>query len=218
MGIALVVPVMSNFKGFTQLIQSVSAPVYPFIHNNWDINVGVSRAWNVQIVRALSAGYDEIIVANDDTILEPNTIYKMLEGLKKGYDLVTPVNTRDAQKTEDEVYIPNPDFAMFAINRNTVQKFGLFDERIHSYFNDNDYSWRIKAGGGQYAARVDAGFYHVGSVTQNMGGDGNNQPRVVSHDKFREAQNYYTAKWGGGVGNEVYPTPFNDPNKTIKDW
>lgn len=216
--IGLVVPVLSNFKGFTELLQTVDLPVIPFVHNNWDCNVGVSVAWNIQINRAISFGCDYIIVANDDTILFPGTMQKMIELLDEGYDVVSPINTRDVELLKERRLADGADFAMFGITPETVNRYGLFDENIHSYFNDNDYTHRVNMGGGTTVTMLDVGFYHHGSVTQFKGGSPETEDRVVSHEAFRATERYYLNKWGGPVRNEIFSRPFNDPNKTIKDW
>lgn len=217
MDVGLVVPVMSNFKGFAELIRSVDIPVVPYIEDNWNDNCGVSKAWNKQIKRALDDNCDYIFVCNDDTIFAPGTMEKLIEAAPF-YDLVSGINTRDFNVTERTEFVTNPDFASFLITPRTIEKFGWFDETINSYFNDNDYAYRIKLGGGHYGARLDAGFYHVGSVTQFKGKDETTNDRVVSHEEFRALQYRYVSKWGGTPGNETFTNPYANTAKTIKDW
>lgn len=206
---ALVVPVMTNFKGFTELIRSVDISITPYIWNNWDKNDGVTIPWNRMIVRAIQDGHRHIFVANDDTTFATDTMQKMIDVLdEREYDLVTPINMRDSEVESERRLIPHPDYASFAITSSTIDKFGLFDEELFAYYNDNDYSRNLIVNGGKYCAITDAGFYHVGSVTQLKGRDETTNDRVVSHADFEMAQGYYLAKWGGMPGNEKYTTPF----------
>lgn len=208
---ALIVPVMSNFKGFTELIRSVDTPITPYIWNNWDNNVGVTIPWNRMIDNAIRDGHTHLFVANDDTTFAPGTMQKMIEVLDSGeLDLVSPINTRDFELTEERKYsFDKLDFASFAITPDTVKQFGYFDEELFAYFNDNDYARNILVNGGACAGITDAGFYHVGSVTQFKGREKPWEERVVSHEDFRAAQAYFVAKWGGTPGNETYDRPFN---------
>lgn len=211
--ILMVVPIMYNFKGYAELMQSVDVSVIPYVYNNWDTNDGVTAPWNFGVAKAEEIGVDYVFIVNDDTVFAPGTMKKMMDAIDKGYDLVTPRNTRDEQVTEKEGYATNPDFASFAITLKTIEKFGYFDENIHSYYNDNDYHHRIVAGGGCAVSRTDAGFYHHGSVTQNWGGG-----MVVTSPHFEEMRAYFISKWGSDKDGEKWLTPFNDPNKTVKDW
>ena len=209
MEVGLVVPVMSNFKGFAELIRSVDMPVVPYIEDNWNDNCGVSKAWNKQIKRAIEDGCDYIFVCNDDTYFLPGAMQKLIEGLNRGYDLVSPINTRDFPVESTRRFWDNLDYSSFLIKPETIKKFGWFDETINTYFNDNDYTYRMVLGNGSYATITDAGFYHVGSVTQFKGKDETTDDRVVSHEEFRALQKRYVAKWGGTPGNEIYSAPYN---------
>lgn len=208
---ALVVPVMSNFKGFVELIQSVDLPITPYIWDNWNKNYGVTIPWNRMIENAILDGHSHIFVANDDTTFAGGTMQKMIDALDNdGLDLVSPINTRDFQVTEERKYsLDKLDFASFAITPKTIEKFGYFDEELFAYFNDNDYARTILVNGGKCAGITDAGFYHVGSVTQFKGKEKPWEERVISHEDFRVAQSYFVAKWGGLPGQETYLTPWN---------
>lgn len=208
---ALIVPVMNNFKGFTELIQSVDMPITPYIWDNWDKNYGVTIPWNRMIERAIADGHTHLFVANDDTTFAFGTMQKMIDVLDSGeMDLISPINTRDFKLTEERKYsLDKLDFASFAITPQTIEKFGYFDEELFAYFNDNDYARNLLINGGTCAGITDAGFYHVGSVTQFKGKGPEDDDRVVSHEDFRTAQAYYVAKWGGLPGSEIYNRPFN---------
>jgi hypothetical protein len=203
--IALVVPVYKNFEGFAELMYSVDEVVLPCVQPNWRENVGVSAGWNSGLRYAKAEGCTHALVCNDDIVLEPLTIRKLIDGLNVGFDLISAINARD-NKTDDRPRYPEtPDFSCFMVNPQTfVDKFGEFDEEFTpAYFEDNDMAYRIKIGGGLYACRTDAGMFHKGSVTQNWGG----YP-VVTGQMFEKNKEYYKLKWGGMPGAERFLTPF----------
>lgn len=213
MDIGLVVPVLNNFTGFAQLINSVDVPVKPIVLDNWNGNRGVAASWNEGIRR----GWDQerLIICNDDVSFYPGTIEKIVEGNE--YDLISVVASDTGQSG---YWIEGkPDFCCFAISPiRFVDKFGWFDENFTpGYFEDNDMYYRIKVGSGRAAMKLDARVDHGGSVTQFKGKGQESEDRVVSHERFRLNRDYYMAKWGGEPGNERYTTPFNRGG-SIKDW
>lgn len=214
--VGLVVPVLSNFTGFTSLMRTVDISVMPLVIDNWTENRGVAAAWNEGIRR----GWDQefIIIANDDVTFYPETMGRLIEGLSL-YDLVSVVATDTGQSgyLEDE----KPDFCCFAIKPiSFINKFGWFDEKFRpAYFEDNDMYYRMELAGGRSALRLDARVDHEGSATQFKGQGPDTEDRVVSHDQFRANRDYYKTKWGGIPGEEKYDRPYNGiTGKTYKDW
>jgi hypothetical protein len=213
--VVLASPVMSNFKGFTELMRSVDIPVLPYVFNNWTINHGVSHAWNCALKDNRDA--DVVIVCNDDIIFEPGCLQALVDGVKDYNDLVTAVNTRDFPLPEN--CNPNePDYACFAVSpEDFLDTFGYFDENFTpAYFEDNDMAYRIKLAGGTQVKLATARMYHIGSQTQFKGGPPESEDRVVSHEQFRKNQAYYRLKWGGLPGHEQYKNPFNKSHLDAK--
>lgn len=204
--IGLVVPVYKNFEGFAALMKSVDHVVLPIIIPNWEKNMGVSVGWNIGIKKAIEEDCAYALVCNDDIELGPKTIHKLIDGILDGYDLVTPVNTKNQAAADLPEYQENPDFACFMIRpAQFVEKFGNFDIQFSpAYFEDNDMAYRIKLAGGKAVCRTDAGMLHHGSVTQNWGGG-----QVVTGSMFERNQGYYVSKWGGLPCAETYTQPFN---------
>jgi GT2 family glycosyltransferase len=211
--IALVVPVMKNFRGFTELMASIDEEVYPIIIPNWNDNIGVSRGWNAGLKRALKIGAEVTVISNDDVTVFAGTIEKLADNVGQ-FDLLSATNYRDCMEVSGPEFDGHPDFSLFAVNTaEFIEKFGFFDENFSpAYFEDNDMARRILVGGGQYARMIQAGMFHEGSVTQNMDGP------VVTSEMFEKNRAYYVKKWGGWPMSERYTHPFNDPDKTIKDW
>lgn len=215
MEIGLVVPVLSNFAGFAQLMNSVDTAVTPIVLDNWNGNRGVAASWNEGIRKGF--GLDVVIISNDDVAFYPGTIKKIAQPIKEEeFDLLSVVATDTGQHgfLEDA----KPDFCCFAINpERFVDQFGMFDENFKpAYFEDNDMYYRIKLAGGRSALRLSARVDHGGSVTQFSAN--NEEGRVVSHEQFRKNQSYYSAKWGGIPGSETFTHPFNMGHRDIKDW
>lgn len=213
MEIGLVVPVLSNFTGFAQLINSVDVPIKPIVLDNWNGNRGVAASWNEGIRR----GWDQevLFIVNDDVAFYPGTIEKIAEHIcAERADLISAVESDTGQTGLH--FEGKPDFCCFAIRPiEFVNTFGWFDENYRlGYFEDNDMHYRIELAG-RDALCMDARVSHGGSVTQFSAK--NEEGRVVSHEQFRANRDYYGRKWGGLPGEETYTTPF-DGGGSIKDW
>jgi len=215
--VGLCVPVLVNFEGFAKLMQSVDRTVRPYVIPNWGDNLGVSGGWNEGLRAAIRDKQDYLFIMNDDIVMQPLAMQRMMWGIGDGHDLVTAFNTRDEDYSHlgSTQYIESPDYSCFVVDPlQFVMKFGYFDENFTpAYFEDNDMNYRIKLAGGSDRKCTSAPMYHAGSVTQNWGG----VPHVSS-EMFEDNREYYRQKWGGVPGEEKFITPFNDPNKTIKDW
>lgn len=211
--IGLVVPVLNNFKGFTELMESVDVPVLPIVIDNWNKNIGVSCGWNEGIRRAIKREIDVLLISNDDVVLMPGAIDNIIDSLPD-YDLVSAAQIKDRRPTTGLIEGP-ADFSFFAIRpMEFVKKFGWFDQNFSpAYFEDNDMHYRILLAGGKTAMRFDAQMKHKGSVTQNSKKGG-----VVSSKMFEDNRAYYIRKWGAIPGDEEFKHPFNDVNMSIKNW
>jgi len=217
MTIGLIVPVMVNYQGFTELMHTVDVPVHPIVIPNWQHNIGVSKGWNQGLRRAIELGLEYVFIVNDDVTFSPGAMQKMLDGLNEGYDLISAFGgDSDEPGVHEIVDEGSPDFAAFVVNpRAFVEKFGFFDENFTpAYFEDNDMRYRIQVGGGRQGIVLNAKMYHGGSVTQHWNGG-----QVVTSPMFESNRDYYRAKWGGTPGEEKYTAPFNGlTGKTFRDW
>lgn len=95
-----------------------------------------------------------------------------------------------------------PDFSCFCFGRSLFQQIGRFDEKIPLYFEDNDAHYRIRGSG--FEALSYAPYWHYGSTTTNSNPE--IQERVAN--LYRQSEAYYSQKWGGLPGREVFKTPF----------
>lgn len=180
--VTLVIPVINNFEGLAELLNSVRYPIYPIIIDNWRHNRGVSWAWNYGIDNAIT---DKVIISNDDIIFHENTIERLIE----------------AADTYS-IFGSSSGYACFIVNKDT---FNLrFDEAFFpAYFEDNDMEYRAKLAGLKISTlNKDVAVTHKGSVSQFKG-------NLVPSQRFEELRAYYIKKWGGEPGYEKYTTPFN---------
>lgn len=208
------VPVMSNFRGFAELVHSLNnAGVEFIVEDNWNTNIGVSKSWNKFLQAGASRDLD-VLICNDDVVWRPGSFGNLMSAWYS-----RPKNTILLTGVAHDVldgYHEAPDYSCFIFNaKDMLDAVGLFDENFTpAYFEDNDSHYRIKLAGKNAlcysAARID----HKGSQTQNA----DPQKPVVSSQMFESNRDYYSRKWGGWPGQETFTTPFNDPNKTLKDW
>lgn len=213
--VALIVPVMTNFEGFTRLMASVDIRILPIVVPNYEENRGVSWAWNDGMNNAIAS--DVAIITNDDIVFEMGCLRRMVDILAytPGMDLVSAVNTRDFPEPGSGS-VHEVDYSCFAVKPESfIRKFGYFDENFFpAYFEDNDMYRRIELAGGMQRKLLEARMYHKGSQTQ-LGGS----KRVVSHEAFEANRAYYRNKWGGIPGEETFDAPFNGlTGMTYKDW
>lgn len=212
--LAVVVPVLHNFKGLTELMTSIDYDVYPIIIPNWIENKGVAASWNLGMKIAMAHSIGNVLVVNDDIVFEPGCVYKMMNALY-GRIFTSALNTRDFTPAKSEQYDSEPDFACFMVHpAQFVKRVGWFDENFYpAYFEDNDMGYRMQLGGIlDESRRLDAPMFHHGSVTQNWEGK-----QVVNGPQFEKNRLYYRTKWGGVPGEETYKTPHGLGN-SFKEW
>jgi len=217
--IAIVMPVLNQFELGIKALESVQVSHHaywqPFIIDNWDVNKGVAAAWNLGTKRAIDAGFNYILIINDDVVLAPNTPEHLSSVIDNDdIGLASATDFRDTMspievKNSSHVYYENdiidaPDFSCFMITPDTYDHIGDFDEGFSpAYFEDNDYCYRTILSGLKCVRSQSAMFYHYGSKT-NEGGN------VLSHSEFSANRNRFVSKWGGFPGGETFTKPWND--------
>jgi hypothetical protein len=242
--IGLTVPVYSNFLGLTVALNSIVTDlnVKTEIVPTGPKDLSVAAGWNIGCRKLFADEEINFVVVSNDDVIYPKYMFDVLLDLFVDYApsntaILTPSNCRedlvksnnilnidcrDLDKDElEKSFVAHPDFSCFMLSREAWDTCGEFDENFErAYFEDSDYHARI-ALSGMSAYSCGMSYVHVGSVTQNA--DARN-PRVPGTMFDRNAQ-YFKAKWGCNSVNEeeamrrfYYKTPFNDPDKTIKDW
>jgi len=180
------------------------------------VNRGLSASWN----DALYEGYevdkcDVVLLVNDDISFLRGALDRFAKFAVSRRDayMVTVMGYHHyyAQRTDlGQQPLWGFGFSCFAVNPIAVETIGYFDTNIFPiYFEDCDYGRRGYLAGLQMAECKDAGIIHWGSLSAQVKG----QEEMLAVKSPLNAA-YYTRKWGGlpGSGNDVYPTPFNDPN------
>src|SRR5690606_38983147 len=79
-------------------------------------------------------------------------------------------------------------------------------------FEDCDYNVRARLAGLESAHLDTTQLVHLGSANIHS------VPGLMqqNRDTFRANRDYYIKKWGGEPGQEVYTSPFNDPEFDVK--
>ncbi len=186
------------------------------------VNYGVNDAWG--------RGYDYALVCNNDTLLHPEALWRLVEGFEKEREedigMVTCMDVRgetspsmlavmSTKEKEACQEAPNPNFSAFMIDRECWEDVGEMDEVFApAYFEDNDYHYRMKLTGKVAIVYPPALFYHYGSATQNEAQE-NGQPMVPS-PAFEANRNAYAKKWGGVPCDEKFEHPYNDDGLSVR--
>lgn len=172
------------------------------------------------------------LIINNDIVFHPDAIDNLITFAQEHpqYLLWSGVEHHNLRtlhdSNSDNSHSHHPHFSCFMITQKTIDIVGYFDENLDTaYFEDNDYHIRILQAGFQAAATTTARFYHYGSRTAAVDED----LRLKLKPFYQKNRQYMKKKWGidlHGKGfsppeailNEIYPNPFNDSKKTIKDW
>jgi len=202
-------------------------PEFAMVEN--PTNIGVAASWNQGIKFAKQAfNADWVVILNNDILLHPSCIDKMIEVSEKGsFPLVsatdkakeceTPEKIFDLAIPENEIIVDKPEFSCYVLNIRLLQKLGerelkdhefpgLFDEKFYpAYFEDNDFHYRLKLAGMRGVKTNQAIYYHFGSRTIR---ENKNMENIVKNS-YLENEQKYIDKWGGKPGEEKHIIPYN---------
>jgi len=200
--------------------------IYYRNEENW----GCQKTWNYGIKYGFENGFDYVFVINNDVLLHPQCIDRLVERFeRKENDVVvvtaldvrgecivpTDIFKKDDKEKEKVPESGNPNFSAFMVNKKFLEKVGEFDEGFFpAYHEDNDVHYRIKLLGLKAICYPPAMFYHFGSRTQN---DIRYPGGLVPADQFLKGRSYYISKWGGLPDCETFKFPFNDSGNDI-NW
>jgi GT2 family glycosyltransferase len=162
--------------------------------NTWifeqETNLGVAGSWNYLIKKAIEKGYEYFLILNDDVILK-----KDKEWLEK---IINRGNPHDFVLCR-----PFYNLSSFILNKTIYHKVGEFDEGfIGSYFEDNDYMYRMKLAGCtiRYDDDLNPDIYRNSMTIQK-------DPLLGNYINNRE---YFIKKWGGLPTEELFKIPFKN--------
>jgi len=155
-------------------------------------NIGVGASWN--LIFKLTPRAPWWCIVNDDVTFNPGALDS----------LATLMANEDAK-----IGILDG-FSAFGVNQKALSRVGFFDENFHpAYCEDNDMNWRARLAGVPLVD-LQGHTHHEGSATIR----GNRWYHMQNSETFSENLDYYSRKWGGKPGQEVFTTPFNEGGDT----
>jgi GT2 family glycosyltransferase len=160
-------------------------------------NRGFAGGYNRGIERALARGGDSILIINNDTVADRRMVEKLVENLQPGTGMVFPkiyyhddprriwsVGARRQPLTLEMTdqatgqldrgqwdRIQERDYATgcaLLVQREVFEKVGLFDERYFAYYEDMDFSFRVREAGWRIILVPEARLWH--KVARTSGG------------------------------------------------
>ncbi len=222
MKVGITVPVISNFKGCVEMLQSfkTSHRYGIYIIPQWRIQLPLAKAWNLGIQMAFDDGCDYVIVANDDILFSPKTVDNLISEYerwqKEKVVMVTGSNIfgqlafpYDILKYEpgDGEIADHPDFSCFMVKKGFFEIMGKFDENfVPAWYEDNDAHYRIGLLGYRAISSPRCPIAHFGRGSTQEGANSNT------------SMQYYVNKWGGLPGDEKFVNPFGTDGRSPKEW
>lgn len=230
--IGIVVPILNNFKGFAELVESAKSKhqVIWYVQPQHRNQVPLAAAWNKGLKDAIADGCEYIGIFNDDILLSPNTLDNLVESFDDPSIVLSSANnihghldnpydifTYEGQNKDNSTSSEHPNYSCFMVKNDYIEKIGTFDENfIPAWYEDNDSHRRIKLLGFKGICTTHASCVHFGGTTT---------VNMVSPDSSVSVH-YYIYKWGGlpdshpvpDDAKEKFDYPYNDNNLTAKDW
>lgn len=175
-------------------------------------NYGCAKSWNQGVEDAFKNGTDYVFIINNDVLFHKECIVNLVKRLEVNDEaiLVSAAHVHTVEEISHEltptvVESGSPSFSAFMIGHQCWELIGKFDEEFKpAYFEDNDYHYRIKLAGKKAISTNAAKYHHFGSKTQNQIAEG-----ICRSQQFENNRSYFTKKWGGEPGKEIYLTPFS---------
>jgi len=224
MNIGVVMPVTVHFDLAVEALATIKSDTYvwtPFIRiQRPGDRLPLSGVWNRGIKEAFNKLYDYALVVNDDILFAPYTLDALAAGMRS-YGFVSASNRRgELDRPRAILKFPQPekgtqllDYSAFMIDQETFETVGDFDENFDPiYFEDNDYTYRMKLAGIDYAGLTEAAYYHYGSQThKELAREEGAAERAALYEKNHA---YFVRKWGGEPDQETFTKPFNGETLT----
>ena len=195
----------------------------------------VGSAWNLGIKTTLQAGFDYVIVCNNDIIFHKKAIDNLIDFAQKHQEYILWTagewpNLRTIKTVDDAVFDDNfdehPHFSCFMVSKKIVDTVGWFDEKLTmAYHEDGDMHYRILLSGNKAVKVSKARFYHYGSRTISV----DDNIYAINRRSYESNRDYIKKKWNVDFHQkaydppekifeeekDIYKFPFNDK---LKDW
>lgn len=161
-------------------------------------NLGVAEGNNVGVRKSIELGMDATLLLNNDTVLQKDTIEKLVDSLKDNEDVVAPLimywsdkskiwygggyfnrkrgitvhsyikEQLDKQNFDD--YVEYSSTCCLLVRNTVFAKVGLFDSKYFMYFDDTDFMMRLNISKIKIRFNHEAVMYH--KVSLSTGGEG----------------------------------------------
>lgn len=172
-------------------------------------NAGVSGSWN----RGLIKGADQTIIISQWVRFAPAEHPRRFPGLW-GLNYIAGIVSGMAN--EYGMTFGDQGFHLISIGRKTVDTIGYFDENYYpTHGEDDDYRHRMDLAGNMMMAGFpnweSAPIFSTAFGVHRRMGDVNFTEHMLD---------YYSHKWSGKPYDYPghYPTPFNNPDNSLKYW
>jgi len=155
-------------------------------------NLGFAGGNNVAMKYAMKAGADYVWLLNNDTIIEPDSLLKLVDGAEQSLEigLVSPVIYQYGGPEHVQFMGAYVDFTHFSvtavmdskelenqcvqrnlflwgtallIKRDVIESIGYLSEKYFAYVEDRDYSFRALRANFRNIVKLDARIFHKGS-------------------------------------------------------
>lgn len=143
--IGIVVPVLNNFKGFTELVESAKSTheLAFFIQPQHRAQVPLAAAWNKGFRDAVNENCDYVAILNDDILLSPECLDRLVEAFRTLPEDVVLISANNiiAQignpyeiltygEKEDLTFSEHPNYSCFMVRWDFFDRVGSFDENF----------------------------------------------------------------------------------------
>jgi GT2 family glycosyltransferase len=195
-----------------------------FVYRRNESNSGTCKAWNWALWNSFGNGADVVLVLNNDVLLHPECIDRLVARLERRDGRVGMATARDlareqvspealfAMRAADQeklAEVESGDACAFMLTRGCWESVGAFDEAFYpAYFEDNDYYYRMKLAGLLAITLPTALCFHFGCRTSTEAYAG----PMAARQGFLRCREYYIQKWGGPPHAEAFRTPFGSRN------
>ncbi|WP_102127679.1 glycosyltransferase family 2 protein [Deinococcus planocerae] len=179
-------------------------------------NVGFTAANNVGARRALEQGAEYVWFLNNDTLVDPPALSSLVSTLEAGprvgaaasvlYDMDPPERVqcwgggfvRLWGGVADGYFGPVPQERLhflsgtsWLVRRTVLERLGLFDEGFFMYWEDADFSFRLRAAGWQLAVAQGSRVWHIGSASMGEGNSRTHKSETFELNFTRSAVRFF---------------------------
>lgn len=190
------------------VVEKIGGKFHPY-----GVNRGVARSWNEGIRAAMERRADLILLLNDDLFFYPGGFDAFVDFCAQAVaedptiGLVC-VNGRETGGAASGT-VRSQDFACCALTPAAIEAVGYFDENFRiAYCEDVDYYRRLMLAGLKRVLDERVLVEHMRSQTVRS-----NPAIAMEYESlFGRNRAYYTRKWGGDLGHEVFARPFDQPD------